>query len=67
VLVLHGEAGGFDELVIALVAFGVLWLAVRLAGRKSADEADEDSTEDKAAEVSEPPDGAHPPTTTSRG
>jgi hypothetical protein len=35
---LHGEAGGWDELVIALVAFGVLWLAVRLAGRKPAAE-----------------------------
>jgi len=67
VLVLHGEAGGFDELVIALVAFGVLWLAVRLAGRKSADETEEGSTEHRAAEENDSPDGTHPPTTTSRG
>ena len=40
-LVLHGVGGGWDELVIALVAFGVLWLAVKLAGRKPAgDEAE---------------------------
>ena len=35
-LLLHGEAGGWDELLIALVAFGVMWIAVKLAGRKSA-------------------------------
>ncbi len=41
-LLLHGEAGGWDELLIALVAFGVLWLAVKLAGRKPvAEDADE--------------------------
>jgi hypothetical protein len=41
-VLLHGSAGGWDELVIALVAFGVLWVAVKLAGRKPAtDEADQ--------------------------
>ena len=35
-LLLHGEAGGWDELLIAAVAFGVLWIAVKLAGRKPA-------------------------------
>jgi len=41
-----GEAGGWDELLIALVAFGVLWIAVKLAGRKPAAE---DENEDEAA------------------
>ena len=38
ILLLHGEAGGWDELLIAVVAFGVLWIAVKLAGRKPAAE-----------------------------
>jgi hypothetical protein len=40
-LLLHGEAGGWDELLIALVAFAVLWIAVKLAGRKPADDDEE--------------------------
>lgn len=41
-LLLHGAAGGWDELVIAAVGLGVLWAAVKLAGRKPAtDEEDE--------------------------
>ena len=48
VLLFHGAAGGWDELAIALVAFGVLWVAVKLAGRKSAGDDDE---EDEAAEA----------------
>ena len=48
ILLLHGEAGGWDELLIALVAFGVLWIAVKLAGRKPAAE---DENEDQAAGV----------------
>jgi hypothetical protein len=38
VLLFHGESGGWDELIIALAAFGVLWLAVKLAGRKPVEE-----------------------------
>jgi hypothetical protein len=61
-LLLHGEAGGWDELLIAVVAFGVLWVAVKLAGRKSAG-ADEDEDEEAPAaeqpETSEPPAGRH--------
>jgi hypothetical protein len=45
-LLLHGEAGGWDELIIAVAAFGVLFVAVKLAGRKPA----------------EPPEGSEPPT-----
>jgi len=40
-LLFHGAAGGLDELVIAVVAIGVLWLAVKLAGRKPSAEDDE--------------------------
>ena len=44
-LLLHGEAGGWDELLIALVAFGVMWIAVKLAGRKpAADDEGEDES-----------------------
>jgi type III secretory pathway component EscV len=58
-IVLHGVAGGFDELIIAVVAVGVLWLAVKLAGRKSADD-DEDENEEAEAEQTE---AARPPAT----
>jgi hypothetical protein len=40
-LLLHGVAGGWDELVIAAVALAVLWAAVKLAGRKPAKDDDE--------------------------
>jgi hypothetical protein len=58
-ILLHGVAGGWDELIIAVVAVGVLWLAVKLAGRKPAaedDEADEtESVESGQAESARPP------------
>jgi hypothetical protein len=41
ILFAHGAAGGWDELIIAAVAFAVLWLAVKLAGRKPAEADDE--------------------------
>jgi hypothetical protein len=56
-LFLHGEAGGWDELAIAVVAFGVLWVAVKLAGRKSADDDDQDEEEREAARAAS--DAAH--------
>lgn len=47
---LHGVAGGWDELLIAVVAFGVMWIAVKLAGRRpakdDADEAEQDGSLD---------------------
>jgi cell division septation protein DedD len=46
ILAIHGAAGGWDELVIALVAFGVMWMAVKLAGRKA--NADDDDDDDEA-------------------
>ena len=48
-LVLHGLAGGWDEVAIAVVAFGVLWAAVKLAGRKSG-AGDEDEEEQAPGE-----------------
>jgi hypothetical protein len=45
VVLLHGVAGGWDELAIAVAALAVLWVAVKLAGRKSADDEDEDEDE----------------------
>jgi hypothetical protein len=60
VLALHGEAGGWDELAIAVVAFGVLWLAVKLAGRKSAEGDDEDDDE-SAEELARNKATAHAP------
>jgi len=58
-LLLHGEAGGLDELVIAVVAFGVLYLAVKLAGRKPADDAEQ--ADEEQPEAAQPP--AAPPHT----
>ena len=49
ILFLHGAAGGWDELIIAVVAFGVLWFAVKLAGRKPAQDEDERAASDEAA------------------
>ena len=51
-LFVHGAAGGWDELIIAAVAFAVLWLAVKLAGRKpaAADEEQDAATEAAATQ-----------------
>jgi hypothetical protein len=48
-VILHGVAGGWDELLIALVAFGVMWIAVKLASRKRVDD-DEDDEVDEASD-----------------
>jgi hypothetical protein len=48
ILFVHGAAGGWDELIIAAVAFAVLWIAVKLAGRKPAEGGDEDAELDEA-------------------
>jgi hypothetical protein len=68
ILSIHGVAGGWDELLIAVVAFAVLWIAVKLAGRKPADADEEDPVADEApakadAERNEP---APPPAAKSR-
>jgi hypothetical protein len=66
----HGAAGGWDELLIAVAAFGVLWVAVKLAGRKSADADEDDEGEDaekaadaaseqESSEVAKPPASRH--------
>jgi hypothetical protein len=36
VLFAHGALGGWDELAVVMVGFVVLWVAVKLAGRKPA-------------------------------
>ena len=67
---LHGVAGGWDELAIAVAALAVLWVAVKLAGRKSAGDEDEDVDEVLSSEApipatpEEQPDAAHPSSTT---
>jgi hypothetical protein len=63
VILFHGEAGGWDELIIAAIAFAVLWVAVKLAGRKAADEDESDGDAD--AGESKPVDegAARPPAT----
>jgi len=47
IVLLNGATGGWDELAIAVVALGVLWLAVKLAGRKSSDNDKADQKEDE--------------------
>ncbi|MDQ6671750.1 MAG: hypothetical protein M3069_13575 [Chloroflexota bacterium] len=49
-VLLNGAAGGWDELAIAVVALGVLWLAVKLAGRKPSAHDDELTHEDLAGD-----------------
>jgi hypothetical protein len=51
ILLLHGAAGGWDELLIAAVAFGVLWFAVKLAGRKPAQPDDEEDATETVAQT----------------
>lgn len=68
-LFVHGAAGGWDELIIAAVAFAVLWLAVKLAGRKPAaadDEEDAAPGEAAAQEDTEHGQPAPPRATKSR-
>lgn len=62
-VILHGVTGGFDELIIAVVAIGVLWLAVKLAGRKPADEDEEHEQAAAEREVEQHPETARPPAT----
>ena len=64
VLLFHGAAGGWDELAIAVAALAVLWIAVKLAGRKSAGDADDDAEAESEAEPQqeERKDPAHSPT-----
>ena len=52
VVLLHGAAGGWDEVAIAVAAFAVLWVAIKLAGRKPA--SDEDDPDDEAEQAESP-------------
>jgi len=62
VVLLHGLAGGWDELAVAVVALGVMYVAVKLAGRKAANDPEEEpETEVAAADISsEQADPVHP-------
>lgn len=62
-LVFHGQAGGWDELLIALVALAVLWVAVKIAGRKSVGDDDEPEIPEVDAD-SAPPEAASAPAPT---
>ncbi len=65
VILFHGVAGGWDELAIAVAALAVLWIAVKLAGRKSAGDADDEDAELEAEpEQDERKEPAHSPTQT---
>jgi len=59
-LLLNGAAGAWDELAIALVAFGVLWVAVKLVGRKTAAEDDNVGLDEIAVDEKQK-DPANPP------
>ena len=55
VVLLHGAAGGWDEFAMAVIAFAVLWVAVKIAGRKPAtDEDDEEADTQRERAWSEP-------------
>ena len=49
VVLLHGAAGGLDELAIAAVAIVVLWVAIKLAGRKPASDDEEVRVDEEEA------------------
>ena len=60
-VLLHGAAGGWDELAIAVAAFAVLWVAVKLAGRKTASD-DDDGPESGVTESAPEDEGLEDPT-----
>jgi len=62
VLLFHGEAGGWDELAIAVAALAVLWIAVKLAGRRSAGDTDDDDELEAEPEQEGQQDPARSPT-----
>ena len=55
VMFLHGAAGSWDELAIAAAALAVLWVAVKLAGRKPASDDEDGPTETQPAAEPEQP------------
>ncbi len=66
VVLLHGTVGGWDEFAIAIAAFVVLWVAVKLAGRKPASEDDADDELAAHADSHPPTDPTQSPAPTSR-
>ncbi|MBV9358475.1 MAG: hypothetical protein JO023_23440 [Chloroflexi bacterium] len=55
VLLAHGALGGWDELAVVVVGFVVLWVAVKLAGRKPAGADDAATADDVDATTVEEP------------
>jgi hypothetical protein len=54
VLLLHGLAGGWDEVAIAVAALAVLWVAVKVAGRKGgADDEEAEPVPDELADATD--------------
>ena len=53
-VVLHGNAGYLDEAIIAFAAFAVLWVAIKLAKQKPADQ-DDGVSEPRLTEDEGPP------------
>jgi hypothetical protein len=49
VILLHGDAGFVDEIVIAVVAFGILWLSLKLNKKKPIEDDDGTVPADEAA------------------
>ena len=56
-VLLHGAVGGWDEVAIAVAAFVVLWVAVKVAGRKPAGEHDDHDEESLTPLIEPLPEG----------
>ena len=67
VVLLHGAAGGWDELAIAVAALAVLWVAVKLAGRKSANDDEDDEDESEVTAHPSKEENPEPSSPTTRG
>lgn len=54
-MLLNGSVGALDEIAVVVLAFGVLWVAVKLGGRGRRDEAEDgdDEPEEGGAAASE--------------
>ena len=55
VLLMHGDYGGVDEIAIAVAAFVVLWVAVKLAGRKPSENDEDEQTAESEPQPTDAP------------
>ncbi len=58
VVLLHGAVGGWDEVAIAVAAFVVLWIAVKVAGRKPANDDEDEELAAEGVHAAEPEESA---------